>query len=181
MIKIHIPLSEGYDSITGEFEYVLETELTLEHSLVAISKWESKWCKPFLVNDEKSELETLDYIKCMVISDDDVSDLVVRSIPKLEVDRITEYIKSPMTATTVNKPDQKSKSREIVTSELIYYWMIAYNIPFECEKWHLNRLLTLISVCDVKNAPPKKTSKNDLMSRNAALNAARKKAMSTSG
>lgn len=178
MLTIQVPIMEQYDSVKGEFIYPDPVTLRLEHSLVAISKWESKWKKPFLMDGDKSDVETYDYIRCMSL-DDDIDESILKSISQEGILKITEYIKSPMTATTVNSSGDKN--REIVTSELVYYWMIGFNIPFECQTWHLNRLLTLINVCSAKNAPPKKTNKKDMMSRNASLNAARKKAMCTSG
>ena len=178
MLQITIPASEMYD---GEFfhEYKEQT-LQLEHSLVSLSKWESKWRKPFLSKDNKTDEEILDYIKCMTITQNVPPETYLR----LTMDNIKEinaYIDSPMTATTFSDHKTGKSGREIVTSELVYYWMIALNIPFECQKWHLNRLLTLIRVCELKNAPPKKRSKRDIMSNNAALNAARRKQFNTRG
>ena len=98
-----------------------------------------------------------------------------------DIDKVNSYIQAPMTATTFMEDKSGKGNREIITSELIYYWMIALNIPFECQKWHLNRLLTLIRVCNIKNTPPKKRSKRDIMNQNAALNAARRRKFNTSG
>jgi hypothetical protein len=154
--------------------------LSLEHSLVSLSKWESKWCKAFLTKDEKSFEETLDYIKFMTLTQN-VDSEVYNYLTNGNISEINEYIEAPMTATYFSDEKTSKTSREQVTAELIYYWMIALNIPFECQKWHLNRLLTLIKVCNIKNQPPKKRSKKDIMSRNAALNAARKKQLNTKG
>ncbi len=180
MITVKVPEIELYDSSSGTFINYPSVVLRMEHSLLSISKWESKWKKPFINKVDKTDAETYDYIKCMVIGDE-IDDLIIRNIPASEIARITNYISDPMTATTINNTDKSKPNREIITSELIYYWMIALNIPFECQHWNLNRLMTLISICNIKNSPPKKQSKKDLMSRNAALNAARKKAMKTSG
>ena len=180
MLYITIPSCEMYDESTEEFVYAKEQTLQLEHSLVSLSKWESKWCKPFLSKQDKTIEETIDYVRCMTVNQ--VSDPTVYS--RLTIDNlnsINEYIGSPMTATTFSNTPKGGSSGEQVTSELIYYWMIALNIPFECQKWHLNRLLTLIRVCEVKNQPPKKMSKREIMSRNAALNAARRKKLGTKG
>ena len=180
MLYITIPSCEMYDESTEEFVYAKEQTLQLEHSLVSLSKWESKWRKPFLSKQDKTMEETIDYVRCMTVNQ--VSDPTVYSRLTLDnLNSINEYIGSPMTATTFSNTPKGGSSGEQVTSELIYYWMIALNIPFECQKWHLNRLLTLIRVCEVKNQPPKKMSKREIMSRNAALNAARRKKLGTKG
>lgn len=179
MLEITIPARELFDETTCEFTYMNEQTLRLEHSLVSLSKWESKWCKPFLSKEKKTLEETIDYIKCMTLTQN-VNDTVYQFLGNENINKINKYIESPMSATTFG-PENSRPNREIVTSELIYYWMIALNIPFECQKWHLNRLLTLIKVCSIKNQPPKKMSKGELMSRNAALNAARRKQLNTKG
>ena len=180
MLQITIPSTELWDDKKQEFIYTKEYVLQLEHSLVSISKWESKWNKVFLSREDKTYEETIDYIKCMTITQN-IPDEAYHYITKTNVDEIEKYIAAPMTATWFSKEKPTGGNREKVTSELIYYWMIALNIPFECQKWHLNRLLTLIRVCNVKNAPPKKMSKRSLMQRNAALNAARRKQYNTTG
>ena len=148
-------------------------------SRTAISKWESKWNKPFLGSDEKTIDEIIDYIKCMTITQNVNSELY-EYLPAQCVKQINDYITAPMTATTFRN-DNSRPSREIITSELIYYWMVAFNIPFECQKWHINRLLTLIRICSIKNEPEKKMSRNEVLSRNRALNEARRKAMNSKG
>ena len=130
--------------------------------------------------EEKTEEEMLDYIKCMTLTKNVDSD-VYNHLTIDNVKDVKDYINDPMTATTFSRDEKGQSNSETITSELIYYWMIASNIPFECQKWHLNRLITLIRVCSIKNAPPKKRSKRDIMSRNAALNAARRKQMNTKG
>lgn len=181
MLLITIPQGESWDEQKEEYVYSKEWTLQLEHSLLSISKWESKYCKPFLTKDEKTAEETLDYIKCMTITQN-VPDSVYKRLSRENVEAINNYISAPMTATTVSESNGKGGKKEIVTSELIYYWMIALNIPLDkCEKWHLNRLLTLIRVCNVKNAPPKKTSKTSQASQYAALNKARRQKYNTTG
>ena len=180
MLRITIPAVEQWDEAKQEFIYTKEQTLSLEHSLVSLSKWESKWCKAFLTKDEKTFEETLDYIKCMTLTQN-VDPEVYNYLTNGNIKEINEYIEAPMTATYFSDEKTSKTSREQVTAELIYYWMIALNIPFECQKWHLNRLLTLIKVCNIKNQPPKKRSKKDIMSRNAALNAARRKRLNTKG
>lgn len=180
MLEITIPAIELYDEANEEFINLKEQTLRLEHSLVSLSKWESKWCKPFLTKDEKTREETIDYIKCMTITQN-VDPDVYNRITNEHIQQVSKYIEAPMTATTFNEPKKGGSNREQITAELVYYWMIALNIPFECQKWHLNRLLTLVRVCNIKNQPPKKMSKRDIMSRNSQLNAARKKQMNTKG
>ena len=180
MLRITIPAVEQWDEIKQEFVSTKEQTLSLEHSLVSLSKWESKWGKAFLTKDEKSSEETLDYIKFMTITKN-VDPEVYNYLTNGNISEINEYIEDPMTATYFSDEKTSKTSREQVTAELIYYWMIALNIPFECQKWHLNRLLTLIKVCNIKNQPPKKRSKKDIMSRNASLNAARRKQLNTKG
>ncbi len=177
MLTINIPDMEFYDEIKNEFVYVKSQKLVLEHSLVSLSKWESKWKKPFFDKKPKTKEESIDYIRCMTVNS--VDPLIYKCITNRIMQAVNAYIEDPMTATTINQ--KNAPSREIVTSELIYYWMVALSIPFECQKWHLNRLLTLINVCNIKNKPPKKMSRKDLVSRNAKLNAARRKALNTSG
>ena len=183
MLRITIPKTELWDERKEEFVSVKERTLELEHSLVSLSKWESKWCKPFLTDAKRTDEETIDYIRCMTITPN-VDPKIYYALTKENIMQINAYIESPMTATFFSKDKEKGRigtSREIITSELIYYWMISFNIPFECQKWHINRLITLIKVCSIKNEPPKKMSKKSLMSRNAALNAARRKQFNTKG
>ena len=181
MLQITIPSTELWDENKQEFVTIKEQVLQLEHSLVSVSKWEAKWCKVFLSKKEKTYEETIDYIKCMTITQN-VNPDVYKYLTKENIDKINEYILAPMTATWFSdEKGNSSGSREQITSELIYYWMISFNIPFECQKWHLNRLLTLIRVCSIKNKDPKKMSRREIMSRNAALNAARKKQLNTRG
>ena len=180
MLQIVIPAIELWDEETQEFVQVKEQTLQLEHSLVSLSKWESKWNKAFLGKQPKSVEETLDYIKCMTLTKN-VDPNIYKWISNENIQKINKYIEAPMTATTFMEDPSSKRNNEIVTSELIYYWMVTLNIPFECQKWHLNRLLTLIRVCNVKNTPPKKRSRREIMSRNAALNAARKKKLNTKG
>ena len=180
MLRITVPGTEMFDEKNERFIQTKDTLLKLEHSLLSISKWESKWCKPFLGKTKEDVLtseEMLDYIRCMTLND--VPKSVYNALTPQNMTDIKNYISHPMTATTVSNLET-SKRREIVTSELIYYWMIAYQIPFECEKWHINRLLMLIKVCNAMNNP-KKMSKRDLATRNRALNAARRKALHTKG
>lgn len=174
MLKITIPAGEMWDELNNEFVTTKEQTLVLEHSLVSLSKWESRWRKPFLSKEPKTQEETIDYIKCMTLTQN-VNPIVYKFISKENIKLINAYIDNPMTATTFSERENRKINREIITAEIIYYWMIALTIPLECQKWHLNRLLTLIRVCDIKNQPSKKMSRNEILSRNRALNAARRK------
>ena len=181
MLQLTISVdAETWDEEKEEFVSAQKTTLELEHSLVSISKWESKWCKPFLSSTNKTADEIMDYIKCMTLTPNVDPDIYSR-LTTDHFKQINEYINAPMTATTFSDDKMSKKNREIATSELIYYWMIALQIPLECQEWHLNRLLTLVRVCNIKNEPPKKMGKRDLMSRNAKLNAARRQQLNTKG
>lgn len=180
MLQITIPSVELWDEKKQEFVYKKQQTIQLEHSLVSLSKWESKWHKSFLSKNEKTREESLDYIRCMTVTQN-IDPEVYQYLTNDNIEQVYNYIEAPMTATVFSDSKSGKNSREVVTSELIYFWMIALNIPFECRKWHLNRLLTLIRVCELKNQPPKKMSKRELMSRNAALNASRRKRLNTKG
>lgn len=181
MLQIEVPIiQERWDEVKEEFIEPEYQVLQLEHSLVSLSKWESKWHKPFYSKTKLSDEEMLDYIKCMTLTKN-VNPDVYNHLTIENVKEVAYYIDDPMTATTFSRDVKGSSNHEAITAELIYYWMIALNIPFECQKWHLNRLITLIRVCEIKNSPPKKRSMRDIMSRNAALNAARRKRMNTKG
>lgn len=188
MLEITIPAneSEEWDESKEEFVYrqiSKEQTLQLEHSLLSLSKWESKWHKPFLDNLEKGKLsleETLSYIECMTLTKN-VDSNVYSRITKENIDKIASYISDPMTATTFPKSHTRQRNNEILTSEIIYFYMLSYSIPIEFEKRHLNHLLTLIRVCGVKNQPEKKMGRGEIMRRNAALNAARRKQLNTKG
>ena len=180
MLKITIPGQELWDEGKEEFVSTKGTTLQLEHSLVSLSKWESKWCKPFLSKQEKTTEETIDYIRCMTLTQN-VDPEVYNFLTDDNIRDVNAYIEAPMTATWFSNSNTGKQNREQITAELVYYWMIALNIPFECQKWHLNRLLTLIRVCEVKNSPPKKMSRRELLNRNAALNAARRKQLNSKG
>ena len=181
MFRLTIPAREFYIEETNEFITTKEQTLQLEHSLVSLSKWESKWCKSFIsYREEKTREETIDYIKCMTITQN-VDPSVYTYLTQDNINKVLEYINAPMTATFFSDDKTGKTNREPITSELIYYWMVSLQIPFKCEKWHLNRLITLIRVCNLKNQPPKKMSKRDIMSRNARLNAARRQKHNTKG
>ncbi len=172
MLRIVVDGKELWNEATSEFIQCKEQVLQLEHSLVSISKWEAKFHKPFLSDTDKTYEETIAYIKMMTITQN-VDPNVYYCLSSDNIRAINSYIDDPMTATTIS--DHKNGGRrDIVTSELIYYWMVALNIPFECQKWHLSRLLTLIRVCEIKSRPPKKMSQQSIMRQNSSLNKARR-------
>lgn len=183
MLKLHIPAREWFNEATQEF--VLQSkacDLMLEHSLLSVSKWEAKWKKPFL--DDKiprTDEEFLDYVRCMTINQG-VDPIVYYNLTPPLIKQIRKYIDDPMSATTVARHQNKRPgAKKTVTSELIYFWMISYGIPFECQKWHLNRLMKLVEVCGAESGGQKKMSKAEIMRENAAINAMRKAKRNTKG
>lgn len=180
MLKIRVPGEEFFDEVKEEFVEKGSIELELEHSLAALSKWESIWEKPFLGPDQKTPEESLSYIKCMIQTPDYPEDAVYR-LPEATIQEIFEYINAKNSATWFSEMPGRGRGREIVTAEIIYYWMITLQIPLEFEHWHLSRLFTLIKVINEKNAPKKKMSRREVLARNRALNEQRRKALNTSG
>lgn len=182
MLKLSIDQEEFFDENLEEFLFVSGIDLDLEHSLVSLSKWESKFLKPFLGPGEKTLEETIGYVECMVLNKDFDSSCLSR-LKKSHFEKINDYISSPYSATTFNQlTNERSRvNSEIITSELVYYWMVAFNIPFECENWHLNRLFSLIQICNIKNSKQKKMSRNEIAARNHALNEQRKAKLNTTG
>ena len=181
MLQIMIPISpEGWDESKNEFVEPKCKTLQLEHSLVSISKWESKWKKAFLSKNAKTYEETIDYIKCMTLTQN-VDPDVYSHLTEDNMRQINEYIEDSMTASVVYEPENTGGSRDVITSELIDYWMISLQIPVEFQKWHLNRLLSLIKVINAKNSPQKRRSSREIMQSNAAINAARRKKYNTKG
>lgn len=185
MLRIIVPGVEQYDPIQNLFYTTKETALTLEHSLVSISKWESKWKRPFISNTKGFTREELrDYVRCMTLTQN-VDPLVYSALTKDNYECILKYMEDPMTATVINEkniPKGGPGAGKAVTSELVYYWMTALNIPFDpCQKWHFNRLMTLIRVASIEQQPPKKMSKRDVMSQNKSLNAARRARLHSRG
>lgn len=180
MLRITIPSSELWDDERQEFVSSREQKLQLEHSLVSISKWESKWHKPFISKEEKTPEETIDYVRCMTLTQN-VDPEIYRHLTNENMRKINDYIDDSMTATWFSEWQRGKGGSEQVTSELIYYWLTALNIPYETQKWHLNRLLTLIRICEIKNQPNKKMNRKETYSRYRALNEARKKRLNTKG
>lgn len=182
MLQIIIPKQEGFDAKTNAFiEYKAQT-LTMEHSLVSISKWESKWCKPFLGTDDKTEEQIYDYFRCMTLTQNIDSNVYYR-LTDDNIKAINNYVDAPMTATVFFEFDTKNKkpnTKKIMTSEEIYYLMISHGIPMECQKWHINRLLTLIRVFNVKNSN-QKMSKAEAARAYQKLNAQRRSKMKSKG
>lgn len=183
MLKLHLKELEYFDDSKQEFVTLPALDLELEHSLVSISKWESKWKKPFLSESSRTDQETIDYIGHMANTAIPPEEIYPR-LSESDVEKIATYINEEQTATWFYDPSkgkpQKKKPSETITSELIYYWIISLAIPTECQYWHLSRLLTLIRVCNEKNNP-KKLSRAEIAERNRALNEKRKAEMNTRG
>lgn len=180
MLSIHIKQKELYDERTNEFIQIPDITLQLEHSLISLSKWESKWHKPFLNSNDKTEEEMYDYIRCMTITQN-VNPIVYRGLSQDNIIEIKNYMEDQMTATWFSDKNNPKSRQKIVTAELIYYWMITLGIPIDMEKWHLNRLLTLIRVCNAENAPKKKMKKGDVFKQNSSLNQLRRQRMNSRG
>lgn len=180
MIKIHVPGVESFDDETEKFVEVGGYDLEFEHSLVSLSKWESKYEKAFISKDNKTSEEIFDYAEMMCTTPNPPPDFI-HNMTDENFKELVAYIDSKQTATVVRNMSGQRASSEVTTSELIYYWMVSLQIPFECQHWHLNRLITLIKVCSAKNTPPKKMSHNEIAARNRELNAQRKAQYKTTG
>jgi hypothetical protein len=180
MLSITIVGGELFDESTQSFTSTEDTNLVLEHSLLSLSKWESKFQKPFLSNNNKTSEEILWYIRCMVI-DNNYNENALLHLSQKNLEEINAYINSPQSATTFGSMPQRGGGGEVITSELIYYWMVAFTIPIACETWHINRLFSLIRICNIKNSKPQKGNRQDMAARNRALNDQRKQQLNTTG
>lgn len=181
MLTITIPGDEVFNNETQEFETQGDIQLDLEHSLLSLSKWESRFRKAFLGPTEKSQEEVLGYVEAMIV-DPEISPGVLSGLTMQNFEEINAYIESSESATTFSDIHEKKGGRgEVITAELIYFWMLTFNIPMECEKWHLNRLFALLKICSIKNSKPKKMSKQEIAERNRKLNEERRAKMGTSG
>jgi hypothetical protein len=172
---------EGFNDDTNEFVTMNPVVLELEHSLVSLSKWESRFMKPFLSAREHTPEEIWGYIESMVLNVD-VDPETVRKINVRDLDRVQKYIDSPQSATTFGVMPEPNKGRgETITAELIYYWMVAFTIPWEAETWHLNRLFSLIRICNIKNSKPQKQSPHESAAQRARINKERRERLGTRG
>lgn len=180
MLRMIIEGNEFFNEEDSTFETVNDVVLELEHSLISLSKWESKYQKPFLSSGNKTPEELFNYLKFMVITPNVDLDVLYRC-SREEINQIQQYIDSSESATTFGQMPERRGPGEVITSELIYYWMVAFTIPFECQYWHLNRLFSLIKICNIKNSKPRKMSRNELATRNKELNAQRRKELNTKG
>lgn len=180
MLTIEVVLKEEFNDETQEFIVSDSVNLELEHSLASLSEWESKWEKSFMDSKDKTNGEVIDYIRCMLLDQSKVG--FIDNLSSENIKEISEYINLSMTATKiVEHNSSRNRDNTSITSELIYHWMIAHQIPFECQYWHLNRLLTLIRICNIKNKPEEKLSRRETLSRNRALNAERRAKYGTKG
>lgn len=181
MLQITIPAERGFDETTEEFVLFPEVTVRLEHSLISIQKWESKWHKSYLNNKAFTTEEQLDYIRCMSL-DPNFDIAILKRFRISDYEKIRDYITNPMTATVIHRhKEQGNYSSQFVTAELIYYWMTEFGIPFECNKWHINQLLTLIEVCSIKQTPGKKMNKREAAAMRAAANESRRKKLGSRG
>lgn len=180
MLEVHVPEREWWDEGHERFLKTKPAILQLEHSLLSVSKWESKWKKPFLSDNEKTYGETIDYIRCMTINRN-VDPYVYNALTPENLKEITDYIGETRSATTINKRGNRAPKKTIITSEVIYSWMVTYGVPFECQKWHLSRLMMLIEVLQIENSPQKKMGRNEILRSNAELNRARRAKLHTKG
>lgn len=181
MLRIIIEGDESYNEETNTFETVGDVVLDLEHSLFSLSKWESKYQKPFLSSQQKTQEEIFGYLKAMIVTPDVDPDVLYRCSQK-NINQIQEYIDSSQSATTFGVMPERRGPGEVITSELIYYWIVSFNIPFDCQYWHLNRLFALIRICNIKNSKgAQKMSRNELAARNRDLNAKRRAELGSTG
>jgi len=180
MLTITVGAIDVFDEETQEFRTDGGVSFHLEHSLVSLSKWESIHEKPFLGKDSKSREEMVDYIRCMLVDENAPEDFLNQLSPA-NVEAINVYLDRKMSATWFSEQPGAPRSSEVITSELIYYWMTVFSIPFDCETWHLNRLFTLIRICNIKQAKPKKMSRGEIAQRNRELNAQRRRQLGTTG
>lgn len=182
MLRLTIPPKEYWDDEREEFLSQGGGLIQLEHSLVSISKWESKWKKPFFSDTSKTDEELIDYVRCMTITQN-VRPSLYEELEEAELSKINDYIDDSMTATWFSEinPVRKAANKEVITAEIIYFWMFSFQIPKECEKWHINRLLTLIRVFNVKNQKPRKMSRKEIYQQNKSLNAARRNRLKSKG
>jgi hypothetical protein len=180
MLTITVGATGVYDEESGTFGARGGVELQLEHSLVSLSKWESIHEKPFLGVNNKTSEEVLSYVECMILTPNPPEEILLQ-LSQENIQEINDYIDRKMTATWFSEQPGSPRSREVITAELIYYWMIGFSIPLECETWHLNRLFTLIRICSVKQAKPTKMSRAEMIRRNRELNAQRKAQLGTKG
>jgi hypothetical protein len=180
MLRITVPLGEAIDERTKQFVVTEGFDLELEHSLVSLSKWESREEKPFLGKEKKTGEEVLRYVVDMTLTPD-VPPGIYSLLSEKNFEEINTYINAKMTATTIRRIEQQRPSREIITAELIYYWMVALQIDFQCQYWHLNRLVMLVEVCNEKNKPAKKVNRRTAAQQRADLNRERRQQHNTRG
>lgn len=180
-LRIEVKSEEEWDEVTETFQQGVYDILLLRHSLVSIDEWESKWHKAYFGSAKKTNEEAMDYIRCMTLNRD-VDPIVYQHLTQADIQKISAYLEDPMTATTFREDKSKKRGRpETITAEIVYFWMLEYGIPFECRYWHINKLLTLVRVCNVKNSKPEKKSQKQLLQEHAAINARNRQLLHTRG
>lgn len=183
ILHITIPGKENWDSVKEEFIYEEDAELYLQHSLVTVAEWEARWKISFLDTDNKTPEQITDYIKIMTINQNEVDDSVYKRLTKENLDEINRYLKDEMSATTITDhgtPESNGRN-EIITAEIVYYWMFSHNVPVEFENWHFNRLITLLKTCNIKSNPDNKMTKQETAKMYAEMNKARRQKYNSKG
>ena len=180
MLTIYVGATEHFDEKTREFSYVGGTPIQLEYSLAILSKWESKFNKPFLGPQKKTREETISFIQEMIITPE-ISPDIINEFTLQNFKDVNAYMESKQTATWFSDTPEPKTSREVITAELIYYWLVTFNIPWEAQHWHLNKLFTLIKVFNAKSEKPKKMTPGQAAARRRELNEQRKQQYKTAG
>lgn len=180
MLTIKVLGDEYFDEADSRVLRDTIATIELEHSLASLSKWEEVYEKPFLSEEDKTSEEVMAYIEMMILTPD-VPENIVYALSQENIDDIQKYISAKRSATWFNEPKHAPRQTEKITSELIYFWMVSAQIPFEAENWHLNRLFNLIKIYNVKNTKPKKMGRHDAAQQRRDLNAARKAQLGTNG
>lgn len=173
ILVLEFPEYDQFDRVTEEFVTFPPARLTLVHNLLSIVRWESKWKRSFVDRPPSSVDEVIDYVECMADGQPSVPHMLER-LTRDHTEAIKAYIADPMSASVMLSRPGQTKSSEKMTSDLIYYYMVTFQIPFEAEEWHLNRLLMLIRICNAKQSAGQKTNSKSAASQRAALNRARR-------
>lgn len=186
-LKIKFPKTEYFDENSQRFITLEPIELRFEHSLYAISKWESVIKKPFFPSnkgDTMTNEELLFYIQCMIMDESFEPKELLYRLDEETITKLKDYISDNMTATWFNDSRKVNivgkPHKEAVTSEMIYYYMFSLGIPIYCEHWPITRLTTLIRIFAVKNDNKPMSRREEAVSR-TELNRLRREALHSKG